>query len=160
MDPSGLADKAEFVYNNLRMKTLPVGIKFLRKEADLPEKARRPSQLLKKKITICQAMTMARTYGWQMGMAKDDVICILASLAFGFTHADDPRKEMAESFFESMYKSDMEKTVKEVDQMCFLDRGEYQALVISPLGRISMIPDTVILYGNPGQMSRILQAAR
>jgi len=159
MDRSELMEKAEFVYNTLRLKTLPVGVKFLKHPEDLPEKARRPSLLLNKKITICQAMTMARIYGWQMGITREDVICVLASLAFGFTSADDPRKEMAESFFESMYKSDMVKTVKEVDQMCFLDRNEYQALLISPLQKISIVPDTIVLYGNPGQMSRILQAA-
>ncbi|MCF8145405.1 MAG: DUF169 domain-containing protein [Deltaproteobacteria bacterium] len=159
MDTSELVDKAEFVYNQLRLKTLPVGVKFLKHQADLPEKARRPALFLKKKITICQAMTMARLYGWQMGITGEDVVCILASLAFGFTSAKDPRKEMAESFFESMYKSDMEKTVKEVDQMCFLDRNEYQALLLAPLRKISMVPDTIVLYGNPAQMSRILQAA-
>lgn len=159
MDPSELVNKAEFVYNQLRLKTLPVGVKFLNRRDALPEKARRPSVFLKKKITICQAMTMARVYGWQMGITGEDVICVLASLAFGFTSAADPRNEMAESFFESMYKSDMDKTVKEVEQMCFLERDEYQALLIGPLQKISMVPDTVVLYGNPGQMSRILQAA-
>ena len=159
MDTSEIVRKSEFVYNTLRLKTFPVGVKFLKQQEELPETARRPSQFLKKKITICQAMTMARVYGWQMGMTGDDVICILASLAFGFTAAEDPRKEMAESFFESTYKSDMEKTVKEVDQMCFLDRGEYQALLLAPLPKITIIPDTIVLYGNPAQMSRILQAA-
>jgi len=159
MELSELAAKAEFVYDNLRLKTFPVGVKFLKHREELPEKARRPALFLKKKITICQAMTMARIYGWRMGITRDDVICVLASLAFGFTSADDARKEMAESFFESMYKSDMEKTVKEVDQMAFLDRNEYEALLISPLQKMSVIPDTTILYGNPAQMSRILQAA-
>jgi len=159
MDPSELVGKAEFVYNNLRLKTFPVGVKFFKHREDLPGKARRPALFLKKKITICQAMTMARIYGWQMGITRDDVICILASLAFGFTGAEDPRKEMAESFFESMYKSDMEKTVKEVAQMPFLDRDEYQAVFLSPLHKISLIPDTIVFYGNPAQMSRMLQSA-
>ncbi|MDQ1335073.1 MAG: hypothetical protein QG552_2023, partial [Thermodesulfobacteriota bacterium] len=59
MDTSELVEKAEFVYNTLRLKTLPVGVKFLKHPEDLPEKTRRPSLLLNKKITICQAMTMA-----------------------------------------------------------------------------------------------------
>ncbi|MBW1780388.1 MAG: DUF169 domain-containing protein [Deltaproteobacteria bacterium] len=159
MDTSNPIEKAEFVYNNLRMKTLPVGVKFLKESSDLPEKARRPALFLKKRITMCQAMTMARIYGWQMGITKEDIICILASLAFGFTSAEAPRKEMAASFFESIYKSDMEKTVREVDQMCFLDRDEYQALLISPLQKIATEPDIILLYGNPAQISRMLQAA-
>lgn len=159
MDASCLAEKSQFVHNQLRMKTFPVGVKFLKTSAALPARARRPAQFLKKKVTICQAMTMARNYGWQMGITPEDIICVLASLAFGFTTAADARKEMSESFFESTYKSSMEKTVSEVSQMCFLENGEYQALLISPLHKIPVVPDTVVLYGNPGQISRMVQAA-
>jgi uncharacterized protein (DUF169 family) len=159
MDTSQLDKKAQFVYDNLRLKTFPVGAKFLKEQRELPEKVRRPALFLKKKITICQAMTMARNYGWQMGITAEDVICVLASLAFGFTTAINARKEMADSFFESNYKSSMEKTLSEVDQMCFLDTNEYQALLIGPLHKISITPDTIVLYGNPAQISHILQAA-
>jgi uncharacterized protein (DUF169 family) len=158
MDTSQVAEKSQFIYENLRLKTFPVGVKFLKGSTELPEKARRPSLFLKKKITICQAMTMARNYGWQMGITAEDVICILASLAFGFTTAEDARKEMVDSFFESKYKSSMEKTVTEVDQMCFLDKNEYKALLISPLQKIPILPDTMVLYGNPAQICRALQA--
>jgi uncharacterized protein (DUF169 family) len=159
MDMTELANKSQFVYNNLRMKTFPVGIEFLKDYKELPEKCRRPSQFLKKKITICQAMTMARNYGWQMGLTAEDVVCVLAALAFGFTSSTDQRKEMAESFLKSAYKSNMEKAVSEVAQMCFLESGEYQALLISPLHRISNMPDTVVVYGSPAQVARMVQAA-
>lgn len=159
MDLSQIADQSRFLYENLRLKTFPVGVKFLKEESDLPEKARRPSLLLKKKITICQTMTMARNYGWQMGLTPEDVICVLASLAFGFTPAEDPKREMAESFFESHYKSSLEKTINEVSQMCFLEKDAFRALFISPLHKIPFSPDTIVLYGNPAQLSRIIQAA-
>lgn len=35
------------------------------------ERARRPAIFLKKKITFCQTITMARAYGWQMGMTNE-----------------------------------------------------------------------------------------
>ena len=114
MNASVVSDQSQFIHENLRMKTYPVGAKFVAFEKDLPEKARQPTKFLKKKITICQAMTMARNYGWQMGLTAKDVVCPLASLAFGFTTAIDARKEMADSFFESNYKSNMEKTISEV----------------------------------------------
>ncbi len=159
MDLSQVLKQSEFIYENLRMKTFPVGVRFLENKEELPDTARRPSLFLKKKITVCQAMTMARNYGWQMGIAREDVICVLAALAFGFTNAEDARKEMAESFFESEYKSTLEKTVSEVNQMCFLDSGEYEALFLSPMQKMPFLPDTLVLYGNPAQISRMLQAA-
>ncbi len=159
MENSRLAEKSQFIYNNLRLKTFPVGVKFLKDQNDLPEKARRPSLFLKKKITICQAMTLARNYGWVMGIAGEDVVCVLASLAFGFTNSEETRKEMAHSFLESSYKINIEKATKEVEQMCFLETSEYDALLISPLNKSLMEPDTIALYGNPAQISRIIQAA-
>ena len=159
MELSGLAERSQFLYNNLRLKTFPVGVKFLKEKADLPEKARRPSIFLKKRITICQAMTMARNYGWQMGITADDVICVLASLALGFTDSPKPKEMMAEAFFESRYKTTMEKTIREVGQMCFMENETYKALLISPLHKTPMPPDTVVLYGSPGQLSRLVQAA-
>jgi uncharacterized protein (DUF169 family) len=154
-----LAEQSQFIYENLRLKTFPVGVGFLKQQSDLPEKARRPSETLGKRITVCQGMTMARNYGWQVGLTGEDVVCVLASLAFGLAASEDPRKEMADSFYESAYKSTYEKTQSEVDQMCFLDPGEYEALLLSPLHKMTAAPDTVALYGNPAQMSRIIQAA-
>jgi uncharacterized protein (DUF169 family) len=42
--------------------------------------------------------------------------------------------------------------------MCFLDTKAYEAILISPLHKTPMPPDTVLLYGNPAQISRMLQA--
>lgn len=154
-----LAEKSRFIYDNLRLKTFPVGVSFLKQRSELPEKARRPSALLGKRITICQAMTMARNYGWLMGLTREDVVCVLASLAFGLATSEEARKEVADSFFESAYKSTYEKTRSEVDQMCFLDPGEYEALLMGPLHKIPIPPDTIAIYGNPGQVSRMIQAA-
>ncbi len=152
-------EQSRFLYENLRLRTLPVGVRFLKSVAELPEKARRPSLFLKKKVTICQSMTMARNYGWQLGITSDDLVCPLAALAFGFTSSADPLGEMAESFLVSQYKRELEKSAEEVRQMCFLDRGEYGALLLSPLRRMREAADTVVVYGNPGQISRIVQAA-
>jgi len=88
---------------------------------------------------------MARTYGWQMGMTSEDLICVLSSLVLGFTDSPDPSKDMADAFFPSNYKSSIEKTISEVGQMCFLKNGKYQAILISPLHKIALPPDTIVL---------------
>lgn len=154
-----LAEKSQFLYDNLRLKTYPVGVKFLKKEDGLPKEARRPSQFLGKRITICQAMTMARNYGWQMGITEKDIICPLAALAFGFMDLPDARKAMADAFLMSNYKSGPGRSQSEADEMCFLNPREYEALFLGPLHKIPVIPDTVAVYGNPAQVSRMVQAA-
>jgi uncharacterized protein (DUF169 family) len=159
MNADPLASAAQFVYDNLRLKTFPVGVSFLKDQTAIPEKAKRPSVFLKKRVTICQVMTMARNYGWQMAVTQQDLVCPLAALAFGFSSSSSAVEDMAEAFLTSQYKSDGDKSLKETAQMCFLEKEALQALFISPLQKMAQPPDVVVLYGNPAQVSRLVQAA-
>ena len=82
---------AEFLYQDLRLRTMPVGTKFFEQEPAWPEKIRRPSQVMNKRITICQAMTLARLYRWTVGLTNQDMICPPARLIFGWSKAPEPR---------------------------------------------------------------------
>ncbi len=158
MDPTCL-EQAEFIYQNMRLKTRPVGVRFLEKLADAPKEARRPSAWMGKRITVCQGMTMARNYGWQMALGRDDMACPLAALALGLGQVDDVRGEMAASFHTSQYKCSLDAARKEVAQMCFLEPGRYEGMFVGPLHKMTHRADSVVLYGNPAQISRLVQAA-
>ncbi len=60
-------ESSDFIRDDLRLKTLPVAVKFLKETAAFPEKTRQPSVVLGKRVTICQGVTMARTYGVDRG---------------------------------------------------------------------------------------------
>jgi len=91
----------------LRLRTEPFGVTFFPDPAGLPEKTRRPSQVFKKKVTICQGVTMARIYGWAVGLTQDDLLCVPGMLAFGFTPATDPALELAQLFCEVGFHPEM-----------------------------------------------------
>ena len=152
-------ETAEFISNNLRLRTLPLGVKFLTRAADLPPKARRPSQALGKKITICQAVTMGRLYGWTVGITREDLICVPAMIAFGFTKAADPGAVLGGLFCRVDFPRDKDASLGETGSMTLLQSGEYEALAIAPLAKGEFDPDTVVIYGNPGQMARCFQAS-
>ena len=67
------------ISNGLRLKTLPVAVKFLKDESDFPEKTRQPSVVLQKRVTICQAVTMARVYGLSLIHISEPTRPILVS---------------------------------------------------------------------------------
>lgn len=159
MPADSLAGAAQFVYDSLRLKTLPVGVSFLKGGTAIPDQARRPAVFMKKRVTICQVMTMARNYGWQMAVTKKDLVCPLAALAFGFSASLSPIEDMAEAFLTSQYKSGGDKSLKESAQMCFLEKETLEVLLIGPLEKLVHPPDVVVLYGNPAQVSRLVQAA-
>ena len=74
MTETSFQEAAVLIREDLRLKTFPVAARFLQNKADLPEKTRRPSSALGKSIAVCQGVTMARDYGWTIGLAKEDVI--------------------------------------------------------------------------------------
>lgn len=91
------AEISDAVREASRMKSLPLAVKFLRSPDGFPEKTRSPARDLGKRITICQAVSMVRLYGWTVGLTKADLICVPAMIAFGFSGAEDigtPRKHI------------------------------------------------------------------
>ncbi|MHC1729027.1 MAG: DUF169 domain-containing protein [Syntrophobacteraceae bacterium] len=144
--------------NDLRLKTFPVAAKFFKNKADLPANARRPSVALGKRVAICQGVTMARNYGWTVGLTKEDVICVPASIVFGFSESTDPPASLAGLFCEISFSSTENLAHKETSSMSRFEKGEIEAIVLAPLEKASFEPDTVLVYGNPAQIMRLTQA--
>ena len=151
-------EAAEFVRNDLRLKTLPVAVKFVKDKAELPEKTRRFSTAPGKRVAICQGVTMARNYGWTVGLAKEDVICVPASIVFGFSESSDPPASLAGLFCEVNFSSAEDLARKETSSMSRFENGEIEAILLAPLERASFEPDTILIYGNPAQVMRLTQA--
>jgi uncharacterized protein (DUF169 family) len=68
---------------HVRPASYPVAAKLLRPDEPVPEKAKRPWRDLKIQIAICQAIAMARRYGWTLAVGAEDVNCVLTKTAFG-----------------------------------------------------------------------------
>jgi uncharacterized protein (DUF169 family) len=143
----------------MRLRTEPLGVSYLKDPAALPEKTRRPSQVFGKKVTICQGVTMARIYGWQVGLTREDVICVPGSLAFGFTPATDPILELAQLFCEVGFSRELGPALKEVEALPRFEPQEVAAIYLCPLDRLARDPDVIVVYGNPAQLMRLIQAA-
>jgi uncharacterized protein (DUF169 family) len=102
---------------------------------------------------------MARVYGWPVGLAKDDLICIPGMLAFGFTPAADPLMELGQLFCEVGFHQEMGPALKEVEVLPRFQPQEIAALYLAPLERLALDPQVVVVYGNPAQLMRLIQAA-
>ncbi len=158
MGNATVSDMAEYIHNSLRLKTFPIAVKFLEDVRSFPPKARRPSEVFQKKITVCQCVTLARTYGWTVGLAREDLACVPALLAFGLSSVLDPSEGLSELFCAGEYAMDLEGARAEAASMCRLENGEYGAIALSPLRKELYDPDVVVLYGNTAQIMRLIQA--
>jgi len=140
----------------LRVHTFPVGIKSLKAGEPLPEKVKIPTKHLGVKVAICQAISIARRYGWTMAFSGEDLSCPIAKAVFGF----EERNEYftAGLLADGMYASCKEAGARFEDVLAKYDPGEYAYVVAGPLGRVNYVPDTVLVYGNSAQVLRLLNA--
>jgi uncharacterized protein (DUF169 family) len=158
MKQQELQDMAEFLSHNMRLRTLPVAVGFLKDKSGFPDKTRQPSVAMGKRVTVCQAVTMARVYGWTVGLAAEDLICVPAMIVFGFGRTSEPEEALAGLFCEIDFAESREGAARELQSMARLERDEYKAIVLSPLQKGLYNPDTVVVHGNPAQMARLIQA--
>jgi len=112
----------------------------------LPEKAKIPSKHLGVKVAICQAISIARRYGWTIVVLR------------GTSPAPSPRRRSASRSEtnitlpwarDGMYASCREAGARFEEALAKYDAGEYAYVVAGPLGRANFIPDTVLVYGTP-----------
>jgi uncharacterized protein (DUF169 family) len=158
MKQSNYQEAGDFIQNDLRLKTFPVAIKFLKDTANFPEKTRRPSMVLNKRVTICQGVTLARIYRWTVGLTQEDLVCVPGMIAFGFSGASSPPETLGKLFCEVGFSSDEEVAIKEVEGMTFLENDAFKAILLAPLQKGLFDPDTIAFYGNPAQITRMVQA--
>lgn len=69
--------------------TMPVAVKFLKEEGQIPGKARRPLKDLKVKMAPCQGAAMARRYGWTVAFTREDQGCAIAAHTYGWERVPD-----------------------------------------------------------------------
>jgi uncharacterized protein (DUF169 family) len=152
MEPASLAKHLD---SHLRVATFPVGIKTLAPGDPLPEKVKRPSQL-GVKVAVCQAVSFARRHGWTLAVSGEEVSCPLAKAAFGFGERNE--YYTSGGLAEGMYAASREAGARFEAALAKYAPGECGHVVAGPLARVSYVPDTVLVYGNPAQVLRLLNA--
>jgi uncharacterized protein (DUF169 family) len=153
-----LAQAAQSIYQELRLKSLPVAAAFLASEEELPEGCRRPKAALGARITVCQGVSLARFYGWSVGLTGKDVVCPPAAVAFGLRGAGDPREAVSKLFAESTWCRDLQSARSEVGQMRFAPRGAIKAIALAPVAKAPFPAEVAAFFGNPAQVMRLVQA--
>jgi uncharacterized protein (DUF169 family) len=151
-------------YDKLRFLTFPLAIKYIKKESEIPDEVGiiRPSKI-KQKFSLCQAFTIARRWGRTVVMTFEDNHCITSSFVHGWEYM--PGKQILKSQIISKYHSgpSAEFSVQLLfGQYLIKDSMEKVkgniGFIVSPLNKTNIIPDVILCYGNPAQMTHIIHA--
>jgi uncharacterized protein (DUF169 family) len=154
MDAATLAQKLE---SHLRVATFPAAIRLLAPGEAIPAKAKSPKRDLHAQVTVCQAVGLARRYGWTTALTGDDLSCPIAKAAFGF----EPRIPFYTdgTLAAGMYASCLPAGAAMEAALPVLQQGETSAIAVGPLARVTFVPETVVVYGNSAQILRLVNAA-
>jgi uncharacterized protein (DUF169 family) len=138
----------------LLLRTSPIAVKMLEKEADIPEGAIRPKRDRGYHLAQCQAFAMSRRQRASVAMLKEDNWCWSPLIAFGLVERpEDPAviPIMAEN---QEAAENLAKTFPH------LEYGKYIGIVSAPLSTANFEPDLVLIYSNTAQLRNILLAVK
>jgi len=142
----------------LLLRSSPIAVKMLEKEADIPKEAIRPKRDHGYHLAQCQAFTITRRQRSTVAMLKEDNWCWAPLIAFGLVKPPD-------GFFEgtSIIPFGVEKPEASRywgEAFPVLEYGKYIGIVSAPLGTSSFEPDMVLIYSNTAQLRFMLQAVK
>ena len=141
----------------VRPDTFPLAVRMLRPGEAIPDGVKVPSRNFNENWIVCQSIGVARRYGWAIAVGKDDVICPLSAIAFGFRPPNDAYLKGFAAV--GMYcENESAATRLEAETWKFAP-GTYDYVCIAPIARATFEPDVIAVYGNSAQVMRLVNAA-
>lgn len=138
----------------LRLRTFPVGLKLLENAADISASpwVRRPAE----KLSLCQLITIVRTFDWTVGATADDLVTPQCASILGLA-------ELPRFVTEGTMRSLVWLEKKEDAALCEsviqrIPYGKYKAFILAPTAYDPFVPDMVLIYANPAQISLMINA--
>ena len=141
----------------LRPATFPLAIKLIKDESEISEDFKRAHKGLHLEMFVCQNFKMARTYGWTMAMMDEDCSCKVARAVYNWDQMTPENLHFARQFSAGLYSKDEETAEEWTKNLYFLPK-QYKGIVISPLTRTKVLPDVILVFCNPAQAMRLIQA--
>jgi len=122
----------------LLLRTAPLAIKLLEKEADIPEGAVRPKRDRGHHIAQCQAFALSRRKRETIAMLTEDHWCWAPLMGYGLV--ENPHDAFVDAH----------------TSFPCLPHGKYIGLVSAPLSTATFEPDLVLVYSNTAQLRHML----
>lgn len=155
-DPAVLQRFDAALTTYLRLGSFPVAVRFIRSWDEVPERAKRPARDLGNRFTTCQAISMARRFGWVLALGREDSSCVLGAMALGLEKRLPQYTEgnlCVDLYTESLAAGQLSEA-----SVPRLPEGAYRGALVAPLSRTSFEPDSIVIYGNGAQIMRLGQA--
>jgi len=149
------------IEKSIRPATLPIAIKMLKSERDIPSDIKRPGRDFGIRLLPCQAFYLSRKHGIPVAMLREDFNteqCPVGSIAFGVAPPIDwwSRGNVAHEVYTKTLKA-AETMEKNLFRFKY---GKYVGFVTAPLDKVNFDPDMILLYCNSAQAMSLVSASR
>ncbi|HSW59083.1 MAG TPA: DUF169 domain-containing protein [Dehalococcoidales bacterium] len=130
----------------LKLSSLPVAVKFIKQENEIPEGSLRPFKDRGQHYAQCQAFALSRFQCLTVAMLKEDHWCWGPLLGYGLV---DHRPALT-----------VPATARQAEILPRLELGEYIGLVCAPVSSAGFLSDIVLIYSNTAQLRQMLMALK
>lgn len=141
----------------IRPDTFPLALRMLKPGEPIPPDLKVPSRDLGEQWIVCQSIGIARRYGWGVAVGKQDVICPLAAIAFGFRKPNDDYLKGFAAI--GMYCKDEPAAANLEASAWKFEPGTYEHVCVAPLNRAKFEPHVIAIYANSAQVLRLVHAS-
>lgn len=155
MDGSKLQRVDAALQRYLRLTSFPVALRFVEDWDEAPTRAKRPARDLGNRLTTCQAISMARRFGWIVALGREDSSCPLGAAALGLEKRLPMYTEG--NLCVDLYTSNLEAGRLSEESVPKLPEGKYVGMLAAPLQRTEFEPHSLVIYGNSAQIMRLGQ---
>ena len=159
-------DIGKILKERLELETEIVAVKFIKDVSEIPEGFLKPLKDTGKKMTLCMAMTDARREGKNVSITADDNPCTPASIGHGWAWISPIA--MIKSQIENKWQKNALSMIRVnnarlrlggiMAQWPFSRLLGHKGFIVSPLSSTPFIPDTVVIYGYPEQLTHVSQS--
>ena len=135
--------------------TLPLGIKLAKEGEKIQQKVRYPLKDIGTRLSVCQGLTISRTFGWTLAFRKEDHACPLAHIFLGHIKPDI----FLQGTIAGSYQDEIECAKLMETSFPRWPLHAVQEVWISPLNLCEFEPDLAIIYAVPAQILVLIHAA-
>jgi len=143
------------LYKYVRLQTHPLAVRMCASDEKVPEDAKFPKRDLQAMMPVCQTFAIAAKRGWTMALGLEDQQCPLGNVAMGFVKA---KKAFLDGTFHWSWLPPGEPNAKYAQSLKRLEYGKYSHILMAPIEKATFEPHFLLIYGNPGQVVRMVQA--
>lgn len=140
----------------LMLRTSPIAVKMLEREADIPREAIRPKRDRGQHLAQCQVFALTRRKGETIAMLKEDNWCWAPLIGYGLVPPFDEKTVSPMIYI----VENMEAARKMLKTFPRFEEGKYIGILTAPLKTASFKPDLVLIYSNTAQLRSLLLAIK